>query len=83
MGGSPGESPRHSSTLTLLHLHHSSFFKPSVASPTSQLILQSFHCFNYVTGTSPTSPGEPPMLFCYSTGTICDNGFIERSARLS
>ena len=29
--------------------------------PTSQLILQPFRCFTYVIGTSPTSPGEPPM----------------------
>ena len=27
----------------------------------SQLILQPFRCFTYVIGTSPTSPGEPPM----------------------
>ena len=35
---------------------------PSVASPTSQLILQPFR-FSYVTGSSLASPGEPPMLF--------------------
>ena len=40
---------------------------------TSQLILQPFRCFSYVIGTSPTSPGEPPMpLWClicsYSVG---------------
>ena len=28
----------------------------------SQLILQPFFCFSYVTGFSLTSPGEPPML---------------------
>ena len=38
-----------------------SFSNPFVASPTSQLILQPFSCFTYVIGTSPTSPGEPPM----------------------
>ena len=38
----------HSPTLQLLHLRHSSFYNPSVDSP--------------VTGTSPTSPGEPPMI---------------------
>ena len=32
-----------------------------IASPTSQLILQPFRCFTYVTGTSPTPPSEPPM----------------------
>ena len=34
---------------------------PSAALPTSQLILQPFRCFTYDIGTSPTSPGEPPM----------------------
>ena len=51
---------------------------PSVASPTSQLILLPFRPFTYVTahyptlpllhlvtGTSPTSPGEPPMINVY------------------
>ena len=64
----------HSPTLPSLYLRHSSFFNPSVASPdhssfsnlsgtlpTSQLILQPFHCFTYIIGTSPTSPGELPM----------------------
>ena len=65
----------HSPTLSLLLLHHSSFSNPSVASPISQLILQPICHFTYVTvqsptlpllnlliGTSPTSPGEPPMI---------------------
>ena len=51
----------HSPTLPPLYLHHSSFYNPSVASPTSQIILQSLRCFTYVTGTSRTSPGEPPI----------------------
>ena len=51
------------------------FSNPYIALPTSQLILQSFHRFTQVTvpsttfpllhlhqGTSPTSPGELPML---------------------
>ena len=37
-----------------LHLRHNSFSKPSVALPTSQLILQPFSCFTYVTTHSPT-----------------------------
>ena len=37
-----------------LHLRHNSFFNPSVALPTSQLILQPFCCFTYVTAHSPT-----------------------------
>ena len=36
-----------------LHLRHSSFSNPSVALPTSQLILQPFRCFTYVTAHSP------------------------------
>ena len=35
---------------------HSSFSNPSVASPTSQLILQPFRRFTYVTAHSPTLP---------------------------
>ena len=37
-----------------LHLRHSSFPNPSLALPTSQLILQLFRCFTYVTDHSPT-----------------------------
>ena len=51
----------HSPTLLMLHLHHSSLYNPYAASPTSQVILQPFRCFTYATGTSRTSPGEPPM----------------------
>ena len=67
-------SRAHSPNFPPLHLRHSSFSNPSVASPTSQLILQPFRCFTYVTVHSPTllcfsyvtssslnSPGEPPM----------------------
>ena len=51
----------HSPTLLPLHLRRSSFYNPSATSPTSQVILQLLCCFTYVTGTSYTSPGEPPM----------------------
>ena len=51
----------HSPTLSSLYLRHSSFPNPSVASPTSQFILQPFFCFSYVTSSSLNSPGEPPM----------------------
>ena len=51
----------------IIDLHEqSSFSKLSVTSPTSQLILQPFRCF-YVTGSSLTSPGEPPMNRSQST----------------
>ena len=50
----------HSPTLPLLYLHHNSFSNPLVVSPTSQFILQPFFRF-FVTGSSLTSPGEPPM----------------------
>ena len=52
----------HSPTLPSLYLRHSSFSNPSVASPTPQLIFRPFLRFSYVTGSSLTSPGEPPML---------------------
>ena len=64
----------HSPSFPSLHLRHSSLSNPSVALPTSQLILQPFRCFTYVTahsqtifrfyltGSSLTSLGELPML---------------------
>ena len=39
--------------LCSLHLRHNSFCNPSVALPTSQLFLQPFRCFTYVTAHSP------------------------------
>ena len=51
----------HSSTFPSLYIRHSSFSNPSVASPTSQLILHPYFRFSYVTGFSLTSPGEPPI----------------------
>ena len=67
----------HSPTLPLLHLRHSSFSKPSVASPTSQVILQHFRCFIYVTAHSPIfrhftyitnhSPTLPSLYLRHST----------------
>ena len=39
-----------------LHLRHSSFSNLSLALPTSQLILQRFFRFSYVTAHSPTIP---------------------------
>ena len=49
-------SRAHSPTFPSLHLHHSSFSNLSVTSPTSQLILQPFCCFTYVTAHFPTLP---------------------------
>ena len=46
----------HSPNFPSLHLRHSSFSNPSVASPTSQPILQPFRRFTYVTAHSPTLP---------------------------
>ena len=63
---SPDEPPMIKGiTFPSLHLRRSSFFNLSVALPTSQLILQPFFHFSYVTGFSLTSPGEPPMPFIY------------------
>ena len=70
----------HSPTLPLLYLCHISFSNPSVALPTSQLILQPFRCFTYVIDTSPTSqlfhcfthvtahsPTLPLLYLCHSS----------------
>ena len=42
----------HSPSFLSLHLRHRSFSNPSLALPTSQLILQPFRCFTYVTAHS-------------------------------
>ena len=52
----------HSPTILPLYIHHSSFSNPSVASATTQVNLQPFFRFSYITGFSFASPGEPPML---------------------
>ena len=51
----------HSPTHPSLYLRHSSFSNPSVASPTSQFILQPFFRFSCVRSSSLNSHGEPPM----------------------
>ena len=48
------QSRAHSPSFLLLHLHHSSFSNPSLALPTSQVILQPFRCFTYITAHPPT-----------------------------
>ena len=48
----------HSPISPSLHLRDSSFFNPSVASPTSQFFLQPFFRFSYVTGSSFNSLNE-------------------------
>ena len=66
------------STWSVCDVGSASFSNPYIASPTSQhilqsfrclpssqLILQPFRCFTYIIGTSPASPGKPPMpLWC-------------------
>ena len=47
-------SRAHSPSFQSLHLRHSSFSNPSLTLPTSQLILQPFRCFTYVTAHSST-----------------------------
>ena len=51
----------HSPTLPSLYLRHSLFSNPSVASPTSQFILQPLFRFFCDTSSSLKSRGEPPM----------------------
>ena len=64
-------SRAHSPSSLSLHLRHSSFWfsKLSVTSPTSQLILQPFRYFTYVTAHSPTllSPLIRHRIFTYVT----------------
>ena len=56
-------SRAHSTTFPSLHLRHNSCSNPSVASLTSQFILQPVFRFSYVTSSSLNSPGEPPMMY--------------------
>ena len=53
-GGGGGGGALILEPLPSLYLRHSSFSNPSVALPTSQLILQPIRCFAYVTVHSPT-----------------------------
>ena len=46
----------HSPSFPSLQLRHNSFSNPSLTLPTSQLILQPFRCFTYVTTHYPTLP---------------------------
>ena len=55
----------HYQTIPSLYLRHSSFSNPSVASPTSQIILQSFFRFSYVTGSSLNVILQPFLRFTY------------------
>ena len=57
-------SRAHSPTFPSLHLRHSTFPNPSVASPTSQLILQPFFRFSYIKGSH--SPTLPSLYLHYS-----------------
>ena len=50
------ENGAHSPFFPSLHLRHNSFSNPSVALPTSQLILQPFRHFTYATTHSSTLP---------------------------
>ena len=75
-----GITSAHSPTFPSLRLRHSSFSSPSAALPTSQLILQSFRCFTYVTAHSPSfrcftyvtahSPTLPPLYLRHSSFSI-------------
>ena len=54
--GEVTEISAHSPRFLSLHLCHSLFSSPSVASPLSQLILQLFRRFTYVSAHSPALP---------------------------
>ena len=64
-----------SPTLPSLYLRHSSFSKPSVASPTSQFILQPFFRFSYFTSSSLNSPGEQSSFSNLSVTHLRYNSF--------
>ena len=77
------EGEAHSPTFPSPHLRHSSCSNPSVALLTSQIILQSFFRFSYVTGSSLTSPGEPPMCCVFiRTHGRSENFYGNRNSKL-
>ena len=57
-----------------LENEENSFFNLSVTFPTSQLILQRYFRFSYVTSSSLTSPGKPSMprdkISCHSATNV-------------
>ena len=59
-------SSAHSPTSPSLHLRQNSFSNPSVALPTSRIILQPFRCFIYVTVHSPNLLS---LLLCHKLFT--------------
>ena len=63
-------SSAHSPSSPSLHLRHNSFSNPSVALPTSQLILQPFRSFTYVTTHSPT----PLLLLLFTCSSLKSAG---------
>ena len=60
-------SSAHSPTFPSLHLRSNSFSNPSVALPTSQLILRPFRCFTYITVHSPTLLS---LLSCVTSSSL-------------
>ena len=74
-------SRAHSPTFPSLHLRHSLFSNPSVVLSTSQLILQPFRCFTYVTAHSPKllSLHLCHRFFTYVTWRAA-HGLVKRSS---
>ena len=72
------DSSAHSQSIPSLHLRHSSFSNPSLTLPTSQLILQPFRCFSYVTAYSPTvlSLFLRHRIFTYVTWRAAHDSYI-------
>ena len=70
-------SSTHSPTFLSHHLRHNSFSNPSVALPTSQLILQPFRWFTYVTAHSPTLP-----LLHLRHSLFCNPSFTSSTSQL-
>ena len=82
-------SRAHSPTFPSLYLCHNSFSNHSVALHTSQLILQPFFHFSYVTDSWLMSPGKLPMIklnFHWALNArnyvMCQN-FFQNNAKMS
>ena len=73
----------HFPTFPSLHLRHSSFSNPSIASPTSQFILQPFFSFSYVTSSSFRPGADQSSKATFGKSAFAKTCFLLLKIRLA